>query len=141
MASRSRFRRAVLGVLGMLAEPYDVTRVHQPNNYLPTSTASSNAMSPQLRDMTMSSTLTPYHSGGTQPLLSPLQQMDQRAPDLEPHLSVHSNSGHSLTDPSPISRRPAAGSTLENRPEHSGPRHMSGQRPPYANFDRDERSW
>ena len=73
VASRSRL---IVATLGVLAEPYDVTKAHQSNTISPVGSMSLSALSPQLTNRSLGGVLSPFLGGATDPVL-PLTRRDK----------------------------------------------------------------
>lgn len=101
VASRSRL---IVATLGVLAEPYDVTRVHQSNMITPVGSMSLSAISPQLTHQSMAGVASPFLPAGADPML-PLTRDRGLANSVTPQ-RVRTQSTDSTTGPHQIPRRP-----------------------------------
>lgn len=103
VASRSKLKVAILGVL---AEPYDVTKAYQGTTISPVGTMSLNALSPQPTNISMSGVLSPFTSGAADPLL-PTNSMNHGGASSWSQQNFQNSSADSTTNfNNQISRKP-----------------------------------
>ena len=96
VASRTRWSRFKVAMLGVLAESYDVTKAHQGIDTSPSGTMSLSALSPRQTNTSIGGVSMPFLTGNAEPPSPPMTRMDHGVAKSVPQQNIRRTSSDSI---------------------------------------------